>query len=295
MQKPSCLYVFQDGPRDGYDLDIEKGSAVRKVIAELIDWDCDLNTFYSEKNLGCGPGPAAAISWFFESVEMGLIFEDDAVPHQDFFKYAEKLLYRYRDDLSVRAIGSMKIEGNKYGKGSYYFSKMNRNLCAWATWRRAWSDFNYTMKDITEKELIKALKKYRTGLREREYWCERLLEIKKDALGGSSWDMQFLMSIWLHNDKGICPNVNLSTNIGFDSEGTHTLSSHHVAANIKTEPILPIKHPESITINKQADFLYHRLYFEPGNYGWEGLKRLPYRINKRIKRLLSHQGPWLKK
>lgn len=294
-QRPAYLFVFQDGPRKSNPDDNENCAAVRNVISELIDWDCELRTYYSEKNLGCGPGPATAISWFLEHVEMGIIFEDDIVPHQDFFQYAETLLYKYQNDLAVRAIGSMKIGSKIYGNGSYYFSKMNRLLGAWATWRRAWIDFNYYMRETTPQVFKKVLKKYKFGLREREYWCERLLEIQKDALGDSSWDIQFLMSIWLNNGKGICPNVNLATNIGCDSEGTHLIAINNVSANINAESILPIKYPESMRINKHADFSYHKLYFEPYNFGLKGLRRLPYRINKRIKRLLNHQGPWFRR
>ena len=69
-----------------------------------------LHTLYKEKNLGCGPGSAAGISWFFEQVDMGIILEDDAVPHPDFFEYASTLLVMYKDDESVRAIGSMNVD-----------------------------------------------------------------------------------------------------------------------------------------------------------------------------------------
>ena len=294
-QQPSELYVCQDGPREGNENDKLKVQEVRNVISELVDWPCQLHTLYQEKNLGCGPGPAAGISWFFEQVEMGIILEDDAVPHQDFFGYAEELLDKYKNDESIRAIGSMHLDDRTYGDGSYYFSMMNRTFCAWATWRRAWKDFDLYHRNVARKQFNAILKDYGCCLRMREYWCDRLAEVQKDALNYSSWDQQFWMSIWLHHGKGIMPNVNLSTNIGFDAQGTHTQDANSAGANRPVYPILPLIHPSSDRIEHQADERFQRIYFEPWNYGWEGLRRLKYRMNKRVKRLLGHEGPWLKR
>ena len=215
-QKPHDLYVFQDGARPGNGTDLEKCLEVRRVIMDLVAHspNTTVHCFFSEENLGCGPGPARAISWFFENVEQGIILEDDAVPHPDFFVYSEELLERFKDDPSVHAIGSMNVDTKKWGDGSYYFSMMNRNLCAWATWRRAWRLFDIEMKGVTRRQLSRALHYYKCGLLERSFWCDRLAEVHKDGCGGKSWDMQFFMSIWLNHGKGIIPNVNLSSNIG---------------------------------------------------------------------------------
>lgn len=291
--QPQELYVFQDAPREGNTQDEEKCAAVRAVIEEMgANAQVRLHTYYPEHNRGCGPGPAGAISWFFEQVEEGIIIEDDALPSPEFFDYATRLLEKYRHDVHVRAIGSMKIFPRRFGNGSYYFSSMNRNLCAWATWRRAWRDFDYQLKGVTYKSLNMALSRYGATLREREYWCSLVRPLQKDGIGHTSWDIQFLMSIWLQGGKGICPNANLSTNMGFD-EGTH-VDNQNIAANVPLETILPLRHPSVQTVVRKADLLYHKTYFQPYEYGLSGFSRLPYRLNKRLKRFLGHQGPWFK-
>lgn len=291
-QQPAQLFVCQDGAREGNAFDAERVQEVRNAITELVDWPCELHTLYQETNLGCGPGPAAGITWFFEKVEMGIILEDDAVPHPDFFEYASTLLEKYKEDDTVRAIGSMKLYDEKFGDGSYYFSMMNRTLCAWASWRRAWKYFDYEMKQYSIKDLRMAMKRYGATLLEIEYWQERLEEIHLDCLGGSSWDQQFWMTIWLTGGKGICPNSNLSSNIGFDQFGTHTTDSNNVGSERPTEPILPLIHPVKTSIQRKADLLFHETYYSPWEYGWSGVKRIPYRWNKRLKRLVGHKGPW---
>ncbi len=293
--QPQDLYVFQDGARVGNEKDKKKCAEVRKVIEDLTNGSqTRLHTYYSEQNLGCGPGPASALSWFFENVEMGIVIEDDAVPHPDFFPFCEELLLRYKGDDTIRAIGSMHLDNRTYGNGSYYFSMMNRTLCAWATWRRAWQDFDLYHRNVSRKQLNQCLKDYGCDLRMREYWCDRLEDVQKDAYHNSSWDQQFWMSIWLHHGKGIMPNVNLCSNVGFDREATHTFNSNSIASNRTMSPIMPLKHPITIRINRLADKRFQRLYFHPVEYGWKGIMRLPFRLNKRLKRVVGHQGSWFK-
>lgn len=294
-QKPPTLFVFQDGTREGNKADVEKCKAVRSIFEEPIDWDCKLNTYYANENLGCGLGPTTAITWFFENVQQGIIIEDDAVPAPDFFEYAEVLLEKYKLNDQIKVIGSMHLDGKSYGDGSYHFTMMNRNLCAWATWKRVWTDFDYFMDKISLSQLMSAMMKYNATKKEINYWCDRLDEIHRNRLNESSWDMQFLMSIWLRHGMGICPNVNLSTNIGFDSEGTHTQDNKNAAANLSTGCILPLKHPTNIRILRNADLNYHKKYFQPNEYGWQGIKRMPYRFNKKLKKLFRHEGSWIKK
>ena len=59
--------------------------------------------------------------------------------------------------------------------------------------------------------------------------------------------------------------------------------------------ILPLIHPDVITHNYGIDDYMMRSFIIPYNYGMSGLKMLPYRINKRIKNLFGHKGPWFKK
>lgn len=290
-QLPTQLYVCQDGAREGNTLDQERVQQVRDVINELVDWPCELYTLYHEKNLGCGAGPAAGISWFFSQVEMGIIIEDDAVPHSDFFEYAVTLLEKYQDDESVCAIGSMNVDTQEWGDGSYYFSRMNRNLCAWATWRRVWKDFDLRMMTVSKCQLRHTLQKYHCDALEREYWCDRLEEIHKDGCKGASWDMQFLMSIWLKGGKGIIPNVNLSSNIGTVGEATHQMAVGNIIDNIPTHPILPLVHPTNREIQYEADRQFHYRYFEPNKQNWSWWLVMYHIFNRRVKRVFGIKGP----
>jgi len=295
-QQPRELYVFQDGPRPSHPDDAARVAEVRQVVEELTDSaPTRLHTRYAPVNWGCGPGPADALTWFFGQVEQGIVLEDDAVPHPDFFLYAQELLERYAADPSVMAIGSMNVDRTRPNQESYYFSMMNRNLCAWATWRRAWQHFDLRLMDVSRGRLRRALRRYGCGLLEREYWCDRLDEVHRDGVGNSSWDMQFFMSIWLNHGKGVIPNVNLSSNIGTVVDATHPSAAGNLIDSVPTHPILPLTHPVDCRVQHEADRAFHFSYFEPSRANWSAARKVYFIINKRAKRLLGHKGSWRKR
>lgn len=91
------LYVANDGPREGNENDVIEREKIKLLLQE-IDWDCELHTLFQEKNLGCGWGPATAITWAFENEDRLVVLEDDCVPALAFFPFCNEMLERYKDD-----------------------------------------------------------------------------------------------------------------------------------------------------------------------------------------------------
>ncbi|EKE21540.1 MAG: Protein containing nucleotide-diphospho-sugar transferase protein, partial [uncultured bacterium] len=138
--KPARLYVAADGPRSersGEDV----VCAETRRIAMGVDWPCELKTRFLDKNVGCHTAVPAAVSWFFENEEEGIILEDDCSPDLSFFTFCETLLERYRDDEEVMMISGDNFQPSEFktrNDSSYYFSGI-ANIWGWATWRRAWA------------------------------------------------------------------------------------------------------------------------------------------------------------
>ena len=63
--KPPKLYIASDGPRDNKDDEKNKVLELREYILKNIDWKCEVETLYREKNLGCKKAVSSAIDWFF--------------------------------------------------------------------------------------------------------------------------------------------------------------------------------------------------------------------------------------
>lgn len=256
--EPLELYVCQDGAREGNENDRSKVQEVRDVINELTSPykskhpHFTLHTLYQTTNLGCGPGPAAGITWFFENVEQGIVMEDDCLPHPDFFGYCEELLERYKDNPQVQFINSTLYHDRWKCDASYGFSHY-MVTGAWASWRRVWSGFDLDLQDLDVKAFRRQCKEILYSRAEYNWWYFKIKEIQQDTEKKSYWDYQ--MQILLFNNGGITihPKVNLISNIGFDAEGTHTLNNDG-RGDKPVYSILPLQHPNSIEVDKERDY-----------------------------------------
>jgi len=235
--KPSCLFVAADGPRSDHPDDEEKCKLTRAVIDEMVDWPCDLRKNYADVNMGCGPRPATAITWFFENVEQGIILEDDCVPHPTFFRFCEELLEYYKDNERVMHIGGNNFQyGRKRGNASYYFSTFTHNW-GWATWRRAWKFFDYTATSAEARQHI--------------------------------WDFQWLKAVRRNKGVAVLPNVTLVSNIGFDEDATHA-SGMPPFANLPVAPMtFPLIHSSRIETDRAADRFTEYTHFRGATTSWQ--------------------------
>ena len=252
-QQPAQMFVCQDGAREGNKLDEERVQQVRDVINELVDWPCELHTLYQEKNLGCGPGPAAGITWFFEHVEMGIIMEDDCLPHPDFFGYCEELLHRYKDSEEIVFINTTLYDDRWKCKFSYDFSHY-MVAGAWASWARALKGFDLDLLNMNAKAFRKRLKQVVYSRAEYDWWYFKVLEIQQDTKKKYYWDYQMLIHIYNIGGVTIIPSKNLVSNIGFDAEGTNTLCDDG-RGNRPVFGILPLTHPNRVHVDKKRDYL----------------------------------------
>ncbi|UON83583.1 hypothetical protein MUK70_01010 [Dyadobacter chenwenxiniae] len=84
--KPARLYLFSDAPRNSNLEDTHLVEVCRYLIDDSqIDWDCQVERWFPETNMGCALGISSAISWAFESSEQLIVLEDDSLPHPSFF------------------------------------------------------------------------------------------------------------------------------------------------------------------------------------------------------------------
>lgn len=252
-QKPTQVFVFQDGARDNQDN--EKINVVRAIFDEKLEWDCELKTFLSDKNLGCGLGPATGISWFFANVDKGIIMEDDCLPHPDFFKFCADMLEKYKNYSKIMAIGTTTYHDDYPCHNSYCFSKYFTGG-AWASWSRSWKGFDFNLNELNIIEFKKKLSNQFFSTTERKWWLNKAIWIKQDKNQKSYWDYQ--MQIHILNRDGIVirPQKNMISNIGFDAEGTHTIDNGDNRGYRKVYSCYPLVYPNEIAINTKIDYLY---------------------------------------
>lgn len=256
--RPPKLLVIADGPRTSHPEDAEKCAAVRAII-ESVDWDCEVLKNYSDVNLGCKRRVSSGLNWVFDTVEEVIILEDDCLPHPTFFRFCEEMLEKYRDDERIAMISGNNFQfGRKRTKYSYYFSRYTE-IWGWASWRRAWENYDVDMKLWPEIRDGGWLKDLLGGKKSVLYWKYNFENTYKGKI--DTWDYQWVFSCWIQSALTIIPNVNMVSNIGFGMKATHTKVKNKLA-DMEIEPMsFPILHPDYILRDSKADIFVENQIF----------------------------------
>jgi hypothetical protein len=240
--RPEVLYIAADAPRKDRPDDGRLTDEARR-ITEHIDWDCDVRRLYAQSNLGCGRRISSAITAALEDFESVIVLEDDCIPDLTFFSFCETLLAHYAEDTRI-----MAISGDNFQKGatrtdaSYYFSKYP-HCWGWATWRRAWKHFDLNIPQWPKFRDSGGLEAYTENEREHKFWTHTFDLVHKKQI--DSWALPWTLSCWLQHGLTVLPSVNLVSNIGFDTDGTHTLRSSPFAS-LPTAAIDVVTHPSEV-------------------------------------------------
>jgi hypothetical protein len=257
--QPQQLFVAADGPRADKSSDKEKCEEVRKLVLNSIDWECEIHTLFRDENRGCGRGPAEAITWFFENVEQGIILEDDCLPAQSFFKFCDQLLDVYKNDNRIMHIAGTNTLGSWKADISDYHFSVYAGIWGWATWRRAWKYFDYSLKGWSNIQLRELLKSQLVSQDDYEYRSKKFNETFNDPTTINWWDYQWHFARLSQSGLGIVPSQNLISNIGFGNDATHTFDERSPHAKNKVQEIkLPVRINPRVVCDRQYDELMIR-------------------------------------
>jgi hypothetical protein len=257
--KPAQLFIASDGPRQNRAGEKEVVEKIRQYVLSNINWKCNVKTLFREKNLGCKYAVSGAIEWFFKNVEQGIILEDDCLPSQSFFLFCQSMLKKYRNSENIMQISGTNIEGVSKAQHDHLLAPCF-NAWGWATWRRAWKQYDVEMKDWKQNRfgIFKHLKKYSLFNKIKTFRLYELTYQNKI----NTWDYQWIYKCI--NKDGLCviPQKNLILNIGFKG-GTHTINYNK---NYMRQRLFNLKLKESASYNadKNNDYIISYLkFFEP--------------------------------
>jgi hypothetical protein len=258
--RPQRLFLAGDGPRADMPGEAEQCAKARAIASE-VDWDCDVQTRFLERNEGCCGAVSGAIDWFFSHVEEGIIIEDDTLPSTSFFSFCSQMLARYRDVPSVMHISGDNFQfGRVRGNGEYYASRFAHSW-GWATWRRAWEKYDLSLDGFPE-EWPKIAKACELPPDVANWWKINLENAKQGRC--NTWDFQWHYAVMKHLGVCLIPNRNLVQNIGIGADATH-MQDQHIAAGLPTRPLRRFNPPSRLQIDQEADYFdfSHALHNEP--------------------------------
>lgn len=280
--QPAKLYIACDGAREAVNGEQELVEATRQAVEQAIDWPCEIHRRYQDHNQGCAKAVSSAISWMFETEEMGIILEDDCVAKPSFFKFVREMLHRYKDDQRIGMVAGTNLVSSKVTMpDSYCFSKY-KACWGWATWKRAWSNLQLDMpwRDSDYYQSVIANNGFRA--KDKNYWKYRLNLI--DANYVSSWDWPWYFCLAAQNQLCIFPSKDLIVNIGFDAEATHTSFFNLPKYKDEGELSFPLRHPRYIVPYEPFD----KAFYKANNNLYMRLSScIPLWLKRKLKKMLK--------
>lgn len=263
--RPDKLYIAADGHRRQRAGEAERCAQVRRIV-ENVDWPCEVNTLFREENIGCKRAVSEAITWFFSHEEAGIILEDDCLPAPDFFRFCADALVTYRDEPRVMHVGGHVLL-NADDKEDMFFSRLVP-IWGWATWRRAWDQFDIQMIRVRELERLPLREWYGGQAPNVRKAIKRIHDDKVDA-----WGARWALSVLVNDGLSVVPRKNLISNIGFGGDATHTKVDSHLANLVVGELGETLTRKEILSTDPDYDEAYLHIMNRKSNFG----KRL---INK---------------
>ena len=269
---PSKVYIAVDGPRKDRPGEAELCDAVRRTSG-LIDWPCEIKTFFREENAGCKCAVSGAITWFFENETCGIVLEDDCRATVEFLRFASEMLVRYENNPAVGAVCGFNFFNLQTDQErSYHFSR-HIDVWGWASWRRVWKDYKVDVES-DGKEILASIDAMEATEYYRNFYRKMFYALKG---GLSTWDVQFSFLFILKKYLSVVPRVRLVSNVGLsDPRATHTggyvyWNRHWSKAG---SIAFPLVHPGRIVCDDAADAEREKLEgaLVPRALTWTGSK-----------------------
>ncbi|MFP3158720.1 MAG: hypothetical protein RXR65_02985 [Hydrogenobaculum sp.] len=212
--KPKKLYIAQDGPREYVEGEKERILKVREYILSNIDWDCEVNTRFSEKNVGLDEWEMGAERWLYENEEQGIVILEDVYVSLSGFYFLEKMLNKFKNHNDVWFVCAYNIVDIPYD-----YVKTHNLYAGWAyaSWGKKWLNIN-----TKHREDVKFFEEYLENNKIKKFY-KAYMSPQKDYLIGYGSDIKLLIEMLLNNAYSIIPKISLAVHLGFFN-GAHGTS-----------------------------------------------------------------------
>jgi glycosyltransferase involved in cell wall biosynthesis len=219
-QRVQNIIFAVDGPKKDNADDAQKVMKVQNLISS-IDWTDKVEPRFRTSNMGLRASVIDAVSHAVSQHGQVIVLEDDTAPGPLWVPYAERMLDRYRSEAMIDHISGYNLVPDAHLALKNKGSRLSRypESFAWATWDRAWSQFDGTLEwalNASVKDLSTIVGTTAGALR----WKQNFMDAESGRI--NSWAYRWISSMWSRNAFVLSPNANLVTYTGFD-EGTHTV------------------------------------------------------------------------
>lgn len=253
LAEDSRLFIFSDGAKT--EADQAKVNEVRTLVKQT-DGFKSVKILESATNQGLANAIISGVSQLVEEYGKVIVFEDDLLSSPFALRYFNDALERYSSQEKVMHIGAYMypLEEKKLPQTFFYRAATS---WGWATWKRAWKNFNPDINDLIG-QFGKAQIKQFSIEGSMNFW-KQMQEFKLGK--NNSWAIRWYASIFLANGLTLNPSRSLIQNIGHDGSGVHSNKEDMYQVNVARQVVQFF--PSEIEENEEAyhaikHFLRHR-------------------------------------
>ncbi|HJP62278.1 MAG TPA: hypothetical protein VJ844_02495 [Mucilaginibacter sp.] len=214
LAEESRLFIFSDGPKS--EADRLKVEQVRQLLKEVSGFK-SVKIEERKGNLGLANSIISGVTKLVNEYDKVITFEDDLLSSPYTLQYFNESLTRYANEEKVMHVGAYmyNLPNKKLPQTFFYRAATS---WGWATWARAWKDFEPdidTLMGKFDKEKI-----HRFSIEGNMNFWKQMEQFK--AGKNNSWAIRWYASIFLKNGLTLNPSHSLVHNIGHDGSGVHS-------------------------------------------------------------------------
>lgn len=238
----SRLFIFSDAAKT-YE-DKTKVEEVRQLIKDVTGFK-SVKIIVRKENLGLANSIVSGVTQLVNEYGKVIVFEDDLLSSPFTLQYFNEALTKYADQEKVMHIGAYMYKlADKNLKQTFFFRVATS--WGWATWARAWKDFE---PDVDE--LLKQFDKKKID----RFSIEGTMNFWKQLEGfkagkNDSWAIRWYASIFLKGGLTLNPSTSLVHNIGNDGSGVHSNKEDMYHVRITQKPVKQF--PDEIIEDQKA-------------------------------------------
>jgi hypothetical protein len=210
----SQLYVFCDGAKKPEDQ--AAIAQTRDVVHKLVGQTAKI--IEAPRNQGLANSIIAGVTRLVNDYGRVIVLEDDLLVSPQFLNYMNAALEAYQDQPQVMQVSGYMFPVPEFADRTEALFLPFTVSWGWATWKRAWQQFD---PDATGWEVLKTDKALRSRFNlDNSYDYFSMLKQQISGLT-DSWAIRWYWSVFQQHGYVVFPPISHIANIGFDGSGTH--------------------------------------------------------------------------
>ncbi|HTD98548.1 MAG TPA: glycosyltransferase [Mucilaginibacter sp.] len=242
LAEESRLFIFSDGPKT--EADKAKVEEVRQMAKEVTGFK-SVKVITRKENLGLANSIISGVTKLVNEYDKVIVFEDDLLSSPYSLQYFNESLNRYATEEKVMHIGAYMYDLHDKKLPETFFYRAATSW-GWATWARAWKDFEPDVDKLMQ-QFDKQKINWFSIEGSMNFW-KQMQQFKSGK--NNSWAIRWYASIFLKDGLTLNPSHSLIQNIGHDGSGVHSNNEKTYQVHVARKAVKQF--PTELKENQQA-------------------------------------------